>query len=136
MLLKTTVTAGNTMTRLIVLCAFAVALAGPKLVAQATQADEVLIKFEIHKNGALIARPWLRMKTGGEAMVRVDNGPSFTVVPTQTDAKTVTLLCEFKSPHTQPDTLTFKLTGQEQDSGRVAVGKDSFEIKAAVQSMK
>lgn len=126
------------MTRLIVLCAFAMALAGPKALAQATHthADEVWIEFEIHKNGALVAKPSLRMKMGGEATISFNNVPSFTVVPTQADAKTVTLVCEFKSPNTQPDRLTLKLTGQEQNSGKVSVGKDSFEIKAAIQPVK
>ena len=124
------------MTRLMVLCAIAVALAGPKAVAQATHADEVLINFEIHKNGALVAKPSLRMRMGGEATVALNNVPSFSVVPTQADTKTVTLVCEFKSPNTQPGRLTIKLTGQEQNSGKVTVEKDSFEIKAAVQSVK
>jgi hypothetical protein len=123
------------MKRLIALCSFAVAVAGYSVVAQTGHADEVLIQFEIQKNGTLLGKPSLRMKNGGEATVTINNGPAFTVVPTQTDPQTFMLVLEFNRPDAKP-TLRMKLKGEEPNSATVAVGKDSFDIKASIRQMK
>jgi hypothetical protein len=125
---------GGTMKSLVAFCAFAVALAGPRMAAQTGHADQIVIQFEIQKNGAVVAKPTLRMKADGQATVTIDNGPAFTVVPTQTDPQTFILVLEFKRPDASP-TIRMKLKGQEPNSATVTVGKDSFEIKASVRQL-
>jgi len=120
------------MSKLIALCAFAVAFAAPELAAQTSRADEVVIQFEIQKNGTTVAQPTIRMHLGGEATVASDTVPHFTVVPTQPDAQHYILDLEFALPNARP-ILRLRLTGQEPRTATLTVGNDSFEIKASAR---
>jgi len=123
------------MKRLLLLCSFVFALVAPNVFAQGTHADEVVLQFEIHKDGAVLGRPVLRMRIGHEATLAVNNVPTFTVSPSRPDAQTVMIVCEFKAADAKP-ILRMKLRGQEQNTAKVLIGNDSFELRAAVLPSK
>jgi hypothetical protein len=119
------------MTKFVVLCAFTVAFGGPALVAQTTRADEVLIQFEIQKNGTVVAEPTVRMHLGGEAAVPSRTVPPFTVVATHPDGQTYILDLEFSLPDAKP-IIRLRLGSQETKTATLTVGADALDITASV----
>lgn len=102
--------------RVLLLVAIVASCVVPGLASQARPAgpDEILLKFEISKNGQVIAQPSIRVaKSGTTATLPLANtGTTFTVTPTRIDGNTVRLAMD------------------------VTVGAEGLEIKASVVPLR
>jgi hypothetical protein len=123
------------MARLLLLGGLVLAFVVPVVSAQVASTDEVILQFDISKNGSLVARPMVRMRVGYQASFDVKNGPTKLSIDTVRHDGVIEAICEFQFADGTKPTLRIKL-GQEPASAKVPVGKDTFEIKVAMSQPK
>jgi hypothetical protein len=121
------------MTRLLLLCGLTLTLVAPPISAQTGPQSQAVLHFEISKNGTLVGQPTLRMRIGDKASLAINGGPTFTVELGRDDG-VIEAICEFQADAARA-TLRMKL-GQEPASAKVPIGKDTFEIKIALNPPK
>lgn len=121
------------MTKCLSLCAALVLSLAAIVGAQDAQVakEQFRLQFEISKNGTVVARPVLKLEAGKAGSIALNDGLTFTLTPSRIDANTVRITCNVEIDNARPQ-LRFDLRGQEQGSGSITFGGDSFDIKAAV----
>src|SRR5258708_672865 len=121
------------MTKFMSLCAAVVLSLASAVVAQNTQVakEQFRLQLEISKNGTVVAQPILSLEAGSAGTIALNDGPAFTLTPSRIDADNVRVTCDVQLNNVTPQ-LRFNLRGQQQSSGSITIGRDFFDIKAAV----
>jgi hypothetical protein len=120
----------DAMTKCLTLCA-ALVLSLAAVVGAQDDKERFRLQFEISKNGTVVADPILRLQAGNAGKIVLNDGLTFTVTPSRIDTDTIRITCNVEIDNARPQ-LRFDLRGQEQGSGSIIFGSDSYEIKVAV----